>query len=112
MISIRIDTHDVRNMITELRRKQKIKPLLQEIEGKIHGELSYRTPVLTGNLKRSWRTFREGIESITAGFSMDYAPYQEYGTRYITGRFFLKKSVNNVKSMIPDLIFKFIRRSR
>lgn len=50
-------------------------------------------PIKTGFLKRSLLTdiTDNGLTGIL-NFYAEYAPYQEYGTRYIAGKFFLKQA--------------------
>lgn len=57
-------------------------------------------PHKTGFLKRSLTTSiaDEGLTGILDYYA-EYAPYQEYGTRYIPGKFFLKRAFDIESSL-------------
>lgn len=62
-------------------------------------------PVKTGFLKRSeMLAIEEAGLAGRVSFYAEYAPYQEYGTRWIYGKFFLKKAFDQAnKEFIVDL---------
>lgn len=72
------------------------------------------TPVDTGHLRRSWRVqdagFTGGSWSIELTNGVEYASYVESGHRtrggknWVPGQFFMKNSLNAIKSQLPDLI--------
>lgn len=62
-------------------------------------------PYKTGFLKRSLITqiVNDGLTGI-ANYYAEYAPYQEYGTRWISGKFYLKRGFDRVMSnFISDI---------
>jgi hypothetical protein len=76
-------------------------------------------PVDTGSLRDSIRVERGGhslhwrevkvraggyITNPNTGRRVDYAVYQEYGTRYIYGNLFLTRAVEEVKPTIAEMI--------
>lgn len=73
---------------------------LNDVKAIVKGDTAYMqglaqrgTPVDTGNLRRSEILSIEddGLTGkVTAG--ADYSPYQEYGTRWIYGKHFMKKA--------------------
>lgn len=76
-------------------------------------------PVDTGSLRDSIRVERGGkglgwreikiraggyVTNPKTGKKVDYAQYQEFGTRYISGQFFLTRAVEEVKPTIQEMI--------
>ena len=64
-----------------------------------------KTPVRTGNLVKGYRTSFGKLEGVLANI-VKYAPPVEYGTRYFTGRFYLKKGLENSMSGIESFFKK------
>jgi len=69
-------------------------------------------PVDTGRLRASItpRIIRIWIVNLVRGIvgsNVEYAPYQELGTRFMEGRFFLKRSLDKNRERISLLIQKF-----
>ncbi len=64
-----------------------------------------RVPVDTYTLKRSAKLSSEddGM-SVAVSYNTDYAAYQEYGTRFIPGKFYLKQAFDSASStFLSDL---------
>jgi len=57
-------------------------------------------PVDTGRLRSSIRTEREGEMSYSVETDVEYASHQEYGTRYQSGKAFLRPSFERHKDEI------------
>jgi len=54
-------------------------------------------PVDTGLLRNSIQTQIEGPTKATVGTGVEYAPYQEFGTRHQKGKAFLTPAADEVK---------------
>lgn len=75
----------------------------------------YETNVDTGNLRASIRTNlyeREGEVTVSAGGSseglkdVNYAVYQEFGTRYMPGLFFMTRAAQDGFRKLPEFLEK------
>lgn len=83
-----------------------IEKFLENIADEVVGETQLNTPVVTGNLCRSWGRSdvkREGNNfSVEVGSNLEYAPYVEYGHKtknggFVKGRFILTSEVEYMK---------------
>lgn len=58
-------------------------------------------PYLTGNLRRSYHAERHRVTqskaSVVYGTDVEYAPYQEYGTRYMSGKPHVRPAIETKK---------------
>jgi HK97 gp10 family phage protein len=68
-------------------------------------------PVRTGNLRASIRTWQEGPSTWACGTNMHYAPYVEFGTRYMAARPYLAPAAEAVRQRLPSGIAEAIRRA-
>ncbi len=67
-----------------------------------------KTPVRTGNLIKGYRTKYGKLEGVLANI-VTYAPYVEYGTRRFTGRFYLKKGVEQSMGGINEFFSRALK---
>lgn len=76
-------------------------------------EIQRRAPERTGRLRRSytWEVGRGGAW-VEVSSNVVYAPYQEFGTRYIGGRPHVRPGTEAVIPQVPKLIAEGVRRSR
>lgn len=51
------------------------------------------TPIDTGRLRNGWIQKSINYQSVVIGNRVEYAPYIEFGTRYITGRHMLEQAL-------------------
>lgn len=91
--------------VTETKKLDDVKQAIKYHTANMARYALLNVPVDTGFLKRS-----EAIALMDAGmagrvsFGADYGPYQEYGTRWIYGKFFLKKAYDrSSQEFIIDL---------
>jgi HK97 gp10 family phage protein len=85
----------------------------------IVGLAQVNAPVDTGSLRDSIRVERGGqglkwrqirvrmggyVTNPETGRRVDYSKYQEFGTRYMLGRFFLTQAVEQVRPTIAEMI--------
>lgn len=75
------------------------------------------TPVKEGHLRRSIRSRQVGFgkaevynEAVEGGKEINYAIYQEYGTRYIAPRAMFRKGVAQSEDKIKDIFREEARR--
>lgn len=67
-----------------------------------------KTPVRTGNLVKGYRTKYGKLEGVLANI-VRYAPHVEYGTRRFSGRFYLKKGVEQSMGGIKDFFSRALK---
>ncbi len=71
----------------------------------VEREAKHRAPVDTGRLRASItndvREMGSEIQGVV-GSNVLYAPYQEFGTRYMEGRFYITHSIEAKESEIAD----------
>lgn len=101
----RIDTEEVKNQLSKSVKRIGTQAIRQ---------FKSNTPVDTGHLRRSWRVqdagFTGGSWSIELTNGVEYASYVENGHRtpghtgWVPGQFFMKNSLNQVNSQLPELI--------
>lgn len=87
-----------RQMLTALQAGAR--PLVNEIK--------VQAPVLTGNLRRSYhdepgRTTEHSAELIV-GTDVEYAPYQEFGTRYQPGKPHVRPAIDMTQRQVLEEI--------
>lgn len=84
---------DLEDALFEAVFMDDVKQIVKEDTALMGREANWNAPVKTSNLKRSEQTTTEdaGMTGKTE-FTVDYAPYQEYGTRWIYGKFYLKRA--------------------
>lgn len=69
-----------------------VKEIVKEDTAYMQREVAKETPVDTGFLKRSENiSIEDGGMTGRVTATADYAVYQEYGTRFIYGKFYMKK---------------------
>ena len=76
-------------------------------------EIQRLAPELTGRLRRSytWEVGRRGAY-VEVSSNVLYAPFQEFGTRYISGRPHVRPGTERVIPQVPKLITEGVARSR
>lgn len=93
-----------------LKKAQNMEPTKQAVKeagAKAYFYANRNTPVDTRFLQRS-----EGLNIIDGGmtaeiyYSAQYGPYVEYGTRYMYGRYFLRRGIQQVKPEFFDKLKK------
>ena len=72
------------------------------------GYAKQTTPVDTGRLKNS-ENFKVADKSIHVGTDVEYAIYQELGTRYFGGKHFLKNAVANHGEEYKNIMLTSLR---
>lgn len=96
---------DLIDSVTEAKKLDDVKDSVKKHTANMARYALMNVPVKTGFLKRSEMIALE--EAGLAGrvsFYADYGPYQEYGTRWIYGKFFLKKAYDRAsQEFIIDL---------
>lgn len=91
--------------ITESAKLDDVKQVVKEHTANMARYALIHVPVKTGYLKRSEMIALEdaGLAG-RVSFGADYGPYQEYGTRWIYGKFYLKKAFDRAsEEFIIDL---------
>ena len=85
----------------------KIEQRLQLVGELVSSDARKNAPKLTGTLRDSI-TFvvNERENSVIIGTPVEYAPYIELGTRYITPRFFLTRALNENLNKIRNIFAK------
>lgn len=63
------------------------------------------TPVDSGNLKASNR-YDIDFNTLIFSNNMEYAPYIEFGTRYISPQSFMRRGINNSRRIFNQIIKK------
>ena len=101
----KIDTEEV---------KKQLSKSVKRIGTQAIRQFKSNTPVDTGHLRRSWRVkdagFTGGSWSIELTNGVEYASYVERGHRtrggnsWVSGQFFMKRSLDQVNSQLPELI--------
>lgn len=80
---------------------------MNEAVGDVQSSARHEAPWKTGNLKKSIMTEiqNSGLTGIVYQDSLmaDYGIYQEEGTRYIKGKYFMKKGMEQNQTKIKDL---------
>jgi hypothetical protein len=78
-------------------------------------EIARRAPLKTGRLRRSytWEVGRaRGARYVEVSSNVLYAPFQEFGTRYIVGTPHVRPGTQAVTPQVPKLIVEGVSRSR
>lgn len=89
-MNIQITEDNRPQVLAELERKQRA--VLVAIGKKAEGYAKAKAPVDTGRL-RSSITYTIDGDSVEITSDVEYAPYQEYGTIYITGKHFMRDAM-------------------
>lgn len=100
MYELRFDgITDVINHVINAQKLDDIKKIVRQYIAEM-SRISARTvPVKTGFLKRSLVVeIRDNGMTGVLNYYAEYAPYQEYGTRWISGKFYLKRGFDGVVS--------------
>lgn len=66
-------------------------------------------PVLTGNLRRSIHTVPLDPTHAQVGTDVEYAPYQEYGTRHIPAHPFLTPAIEHARAPFLAAVARVFR---
>lgn len=64
----------------------------------VEGEAKNAAPVLTGNLRRSIHVTPVDTSHALVGTDVEYAPYQEYGTRHMAAQPYLTPAVEHARA--------------
>lgn len=64
----------------------------------------------TGNLRRSIHVLEQGETSVAIGTDVEYAPFENYGTRKMSGSFAREKAVEKNKRPYADAVRGALRR--
>lgn len=62
-----------------------------------------KAPLDTGRLRRSY-TYVVGDGYVDIGSNVEYAPYQELGTRFIDGTPHLRPAIEELRAVMPQII--------
>ncbi|HFU6522521.1 TPA: HK97 gp10 family phage protein [Enterococcus hirae] len=83
---------DLIEAIEEAKKLDDVKAIVKNDTAYMANRIAEETPVKSGYLKRTEVPFikDDGMTGEVRAFA-DYAPYVEYGTRYMYGRFYMKK---------------------
>lgn len=93
-----------RRMAGELEQPNDlIKRVLMQVEA----AAKKRTPVRTGNLRRSITNKVETAQRGRVGTNVKYAPYVHEGTRYTKGRPFLRQGLEDSRGAIEQLLERY-----
>ncbi len=85
--------------INEAKKLDDVKTLVRYHTSNMMRYAAQNAPVLTGFLKQSERIdVEDGGMAGRVSFMAEYAPYQEYGTRWIYGKFYLKKGFDRASN--------------
>lgn len=104
--------------LNQNQTKELIKSAMNRLAGEVLRKVTEKTPVDTGNLKRSWYVTdvqKQGRDYVVfVGSDLDYAKYVEYGHRvgeagWVNGCFMLTLSVDEVENKTPKLIETVIK---
>lgn len=80
----------------------------------VEGEAKKKTPIDTGLLRNSitHATTEQGDKAIGyVGTNVEYAPFQEFGTKKMKPQPFLTPAVNENRTKIRDIIKRYIARA-
>ncbi len=90
---------DVMNHLVKAEKLDDVKQIVRKHLSEMARFSARVVPVKTGFLKRSLTTqiIDNGLTGV-ATYYADYSPYQEYGTRWISGKFYLKRGFDKVAS--------------
>jgi hypothetical protein len=109
-LSIQLDISDpaIKAKLAELPEKMleyAFEVLMKQAE-LIKGLAQVYVPVDTGSLRDSIRIVRAGgyVTNPETGRIVDYAKFQEFGTRYVYGQFYLTRAVEEVQPTIAAMI--------
>lgn len=92
---------------------------LIRIANKLVGDIKLRTPVDTGNLRRSIdkdEPKKKGNEYIIeVGTNVFYAPFQEFGFKtksggFVKGKHMFESSIEKLKEELPDELEKWLEK--
>lgn len=67
-------------------------------------------PLATGRLRRSY-AYEVGDGYVDVGSAVEYAPYQEFGTRFMDGQPHFRPALEEMRDVIPDLVAKAAERA-
>lgn len=101
---------DVINHVINAQKLDDIKKIVRQNLSDMARFSARVVPVKTGFLKRSLTTqiTDNGLTGI-ANYYANYSPYQEYGTRWISGKFYMKRGFDNVASKFIDEIERVMK---
>lgn len=101
---------DVINHVVNAQKLDDIKKIVRTHLASMSRFSARVVPVKTGFLKRSLTTqITDGGLTGIATYYADYAPYQEYGTRWISGKFYLKRGFDSIVSDFMSDIEKVMK---
>lgn len=94
-----------------------IEKFMANVADETVAETKLNTPVVTGNLRRSWGRSdvkREGNDfSVEVGSNLEYAPYVEYGHKtknggFVKGKFILTSEVEYMKKNFDKTLERYV----
>lgn len=96
--------------LSDRMKLEAVKQIVKQNGAEMQQKAQRNTPVRTGDLKRSelLDIVDNGMTAkVTAG--MDYSPYVEYGTRYMTGRRYMGRAFEEQKRIFVRDLEKLAR---
>lgn len=96
-----------------LRAERAAIPEVLDVVGQVAtGEIRERAPLKTGRLRRSytWEVDARG-RWVEISSNVVYAPYQEFGTRYIGGKPHVRPGLDATLRQIPEIIAEGLARA-
>lgn len=96
---------DLKKLLEDNKKLDEVKKIVRENGVEMTSQVKKHVPVKTGFLRRSvlMEVSSDGLSVSTSAYA-HYAPYQEYGTRYISGKFFFKFAFDSQsRKFISDL---------
>jgi HK97 gp10 family phage protein len=97
-----LDVNEVKRWLRE-RPAKTISELNRAVKASVisvEAETKRNAPVDTGTLKSSLSHTTQELEGEVVAAGVKYAIYQEYGTKYMRGRFFMTKAVRSLTNKI------------
>lgn len=109
----------MKNLLKDLEKIQnnfpkKSRIFLDSLGNRVKAKAKIKVPVDTGELRNSIKSETISENEVKVYTNKDYALHIEYGHRtrgggFYEGKYFLKKSVGEVKEDLPELSKKFIK---
>ncbi|WMM20165.1 HK97 gp10 family phage protein [Lactococcus lactis] len=89
--------NELEKLLEDTRGLEEVKEIVKRNGANMLRYSQRKVPVDTSFLKRSaiMRIFDGGL-AVSVSYNTDYAAYQEYGTRFIAGKFYLEQAFNIV----------------
>lgn len=96
---------DLMKSVKNAAKLDDVKTIVKNDTALLQRTAQQNTPVDTGNLKRSETiSIEDGGMTGKVTAHTDYAPYQEYGTRWIYGKFYMKKAADTAgRKFLSDM---------